>query len=355
MMIRPVAASPLSSSAPPGSRATVVQDGYAGSVSALSPPSPSVSESSSGGWRKTGTRVAAGVALALVGLALAGCTQESSTPPPAASVSCTSEHYQATGDFTVEVIPDGSPRVDVIRGTHTETHQDSSGQDVQVTVDNDYSSVGVYLGDGLFYDTNENLVLVPDRVQNGPYVPAEASSLNIDPWGWRNDTNVTRSGSTWTVDPPGWGNSTSLSQNGCRITIDPPGIANSTSVTRDGRGRTEIDRPGFANGITMVRTADQVSIDPAGIGNEVSVRLRQDRTEVDPPGFANTTVVKFSRGSTTIDPEGWANETTITRNGNEVRIKPPGILARETSIRIGQDEIRVDPPGLNNETVIKFR
>lgn len=355
MMIRPVAASStLISKAPPGSRAALpaVSDSYAGPIPGSS---PAEENSSARGHASTGARVAAGVALALVGLGLAGCGQAATpTPPAPAAVTCVSEHYQQTGDFTVEVIPEDVPRVDVVRGTHTETQKDSTGKDVDVTVDNDYASVGVYLGDGLFYDLNENLVMVPDRAQNGPYVPADASSINIDPAGWYNSTDITRSGSTWTVDPPGWANSTSLSQNGCRISIDPPGLGNSTSVTRDAHGHTSIDRPGWANGIEISRSADQVQIDPAGVANTVTMRLQANRTEVDPPGFGNTTVVTFSPGTARIDPEGWANETTISRSGNVIHIKPPGILARETTITLGEHSLQVDRPGINNGTTIKF-
>lgn len=355
MQIPPLtASSSLVGKAPPKSRAALPSvgsaDAYAGSIGS---PSPS-EDSSSGRLGSTGRRVAAGVALALVGLGLAGCAQGAVAPPPPAALTCVSEHYQATGDFAVEIIPDAMARVDVLRGTHTETQKDSTGQDVQVTVDNEYASVGVYLGDGLFYDLNENLVLVPDRVHNGPYVPADASSISLDPYGWNNTTDVTRSGSTWTVDPVGWNNSTSLSQKGCRIELDPSGWNNGTSVTRDSQGRTVIDRTGWQNEIVLTRSADQVSVDPSGIGNTVSVRLGPNRTEVDPPGFANTTVVRFGSGSVEIDPEGWANETTISRSGKVVTITPPGILARSTTITLGEREIQVDRPGFNNGTTIRF-
>lgn len=341
------ASSQLTHKAPPGSpaQASGPADAYVG-------PAP-VAAPSSEGSRRTGLRVAAGLALGLVGLGLLGCTaQLGAAPPPA--VTCVSQHYQATGDFTVEVIPEGVHRVDVMRGTHTVTEKDIDGKEVTRTVDNDYHPVGVYLGDGLFYDLNENLVMVSDRIENGPYVPAEASRINIDPPGWSNSTDVSRSGSSWTVDPPGWSNSTSLGQDGCRISIDPAGWNNSTSVTRDAQGRTVIDRTGWANEIVLTRSADQVQVDPSGIGNTVTIRLSEGRTEIDPPGFGNSTVITHGPGQSRVDPEGWANETVITRDGNVVRVRPSGVFAQETTITLGKGEIRVDPPGWNNETTIRY-
>ncbi len=349
MQIPPVSASSqLAYKAPPGSPAPAA----ATSADAYVGPAP-VAPSSSEGSKKTGLRVAAGLALGLVGLGLMGCAQPLAAAPPPA-ITCVSQHYQATGDFSVEVIPEGITRVDVVRGTHTVTEKGLDGKDVTRTVDNDYHPVGVYLGDGLFYDLNENLVLVSDRVQNGPYVPAEASSIWIDPTGWSNTTGISRSGSTWTVDPPGWGNSTSLGQNGCRILIDPAGWSNSTSLTRDAQGRTVIDRTGWANEIVLSRSADQVQVDPSGIGNTVTVRLAEGRSEVDPPGWGNTTVVTYGSNQSRVDPEGWANETSIVRDGNVIRVRPSGVFTQETTITLGKGEIRVDPPGWNNETVIRY-
>ena len=51
-------------------------------------------------------------------------------------------------------------RIDIIRNTYTKTENDS----VQRTEDVDYHPLGFYLGNGLFYDLNENLCLRVDSL-----------------------------------------------------------------------------------------------------------------------------------------------------------------------------------------------
>lgn len=89
------------------------------------------------------------------GAALAGCTQA----PPVAPI-------QATTPLPLEnpqlmLLPEGVPRIDIYRSTTTNYSTDMDGNTTTSESDDPYTPVGVHLGAGLFQDTNDNLVFVP--------------------------------------------------------------------------------------------------------------------------------------------------------------------------------------------------
>ncbi len=348
-MIRPVSltqppAPPATSSlrhmAPPGATTT---DVYVGSTPAPEVTAPQPDEAASHAGRALKMAAVVGLALAGVGF-LAGCT--TSAPPPSSSV--VTEHYTA-GDFAVEAIPEGFQRIDVVRGTHTEKVEDQT-----LTVNNDYAPFGVYLGDGLFYDTNGNLVLVPQRAFEGPAVPADSSQVKVDPPGSGNTTKaVFQADGDVQIKIDGFGNDFTIHQDGARFTIDPAGWGGSTRITRDGND-TVIDPAGWGNDLNLKRSEGQVQVDPAGWNNTTNIQLGQDRIKLDPAGWRNETVITRAGSTIKIDPEGWGNETTITRSGSVTRIKHPG-LGGETVLKHEGNRIVIDPVGWGDQTVVEWK
>ncbi|MEW6283350.1 MAG: hypothetical protein AB1758_32375, partial [Candidatus Eremiobacterota bacterium] len=273
--------------APPGSQAEVFTP--SGSSPILAQPGPA-EQSSGRNWGRVG-RIAAVVALGLVGVGfLAGCG--SSAAPPQA---CVSGNYQAA-DLSFEVIPIEAPRVDVYRATHSEVEKGPDGTEVTRSVPNEYSPFGVYLGDGLFYDFNGNLTMVPQRLAAGPLVPQDATRITVDPTGFNNTTDVTRRGDRVNVDPPGWGNSTDVVKDGCQVRINPTGWYNEIVIERNGN-RTVINPYGLANEIHLNRSQGQVSVDPYGWNNEVGISLGDGRANVDPFGWNNDTGISWENGN----------------------------------------------------------
>lgn len=358
-MIKPAALSPLT--APPSAGATLPKvpleakpQDPVDSAARLS-NTDAAEEPKTGHSVRTGVKVAAAVGLALAGVGfLAGCTDVQPRPAPPESSIVTEFYTQA--DFKVEVVPEGMQRVDVVRGTHTETVERTVNGETRKesrTVKNDYSPFGVYLGDGLFYDLNGNLVEVPQRAFGQPLAPQEFHEVKHDPEGWANTTIARQDGTTVRIDE-GWGTGeTVITREGGRITIDPSGWGNSTEITRKGN-HTDIDPSGWGNTTAMDRTREGVQVDPAGWGNTTHVRLGQDRVEVDPEGWSNSTVITQHGNQIKIDPDGWANDTIITRTDGEIRINHPG-LGGETVIRLEPNRATIDPVGWGNTTVVEWK
>ena len=132
--------------------------------------------------------VGLGAAVAIGGLT--GCSSPS-TPPPVSQ--CTSTDFTAStsdGEFRVEVVPQDLGTVDLVRNTTTET--DSEGD--TETVDVPLSDVGIYLGDGIFFDSNGNLSLIPARAFGVQVTPSDATTIQYQPQGWGNDLTIRRDG-----------------------------------------------------------------------------------------------------------------------------------------------------------------
>lgn len=99
----------------------------------------------------------AGTALVLLagGAALTGCTQSAPIAPIQATTPMPLENPQ------LMVLPDGVPRIDLDRSTSTTYSTDIDGNQTSSESNDPYSSVGTYMGGGIFRDINDNLVFVP--------------------------------------------------------------------------------------------------------------------------------------------------------------------------------------------------
>jgi hypothetical protein len=105
----------------------------------------------------------------LAGQALAAAPQGRPAPISALADSTTRSLFRTV------VLPEKTPRIDLVRGEH------------------DYSPVGVHLGDGLVQDTNGNLVLVPSMTYGWDLEVRDFSHVGLGKGG---EKSVTRFGST---------------------------------------------------------------------------------------------------------------------------------------------------------------
>lgn len=275
-------------------------------------------------WASRNTLVAGLVAITIVGAGLlAGCSDAVPSTPPPPPEACITEVYQAS-DLQMEVIPAEIPRVDLRRYTTSETVSDGNGRSHTVTHERPYSDYGVYLGDGVFYDLNGNLALIPQRVE-GPLVAADSPLVTVHPTGLlTSDTRVTRSGNQARVEPQAWLiPATVLEKEGCRITIQPEAWGALTqSVERRGN-QTTIRQGAFQSPLVMTREDDLIRVNDGPLSGTLTVGLGDDQMLVRPPlSLANTTV-NFGDGEITIDRGLLGGTTQIVRHGDQTEIQGP--------------------------------
>lgn len=331
-MLQPVTTSPLAFQAPPGAK-KLARPGPDDTVTLSGDPGPAEEkEASRRGWVRTAALV--GLGLAGIGL-LAGCSP--GTPPisdtitsslPAAGISVDANH---TGDFGVEVLPQGTTRLDLHRETRTETDSDGDSH----TEDVEYSPVGVYMGSGVFLDLNGNLSLIPERAFEEAPRGAPAQSVGIEGPGIFNTTRVTRHGDSITVDPAGPG-SYEITHQGNRLRVDGPLWADwnftkqgdttrvdfplwgNFQVTRTEQG-ARVTGPAFLD-YQLTRTGDTLKVD-GPLWNDSTITRSGDSLDIRGPGFNHVTV---SQHGTTTRQEGRTYAYNVTRDGNEVKVDGPG-------------------------------
>jgi hypothetical protein len=243
-------------------------------------------------------------------------------------------------------VPEDMVRLDVVRRTETRTSTGPDGTTRTEIVPVPLSEYGVALGNGLFYDLNGNLSLVPLLAFYAPVAGAALAGFSVDPPGPLNTTRVSRQGDRTTIDPPGpfdqtvvqtrpdgvdidslgLGNTTRIRQNGNATVIDPDGRFNSIILERVGgevRVRNDAHPP------TVLRTTDrglELAFPGFGFPKTVTVEHRGNRIEIDPPGLFNTTTITVEPERIEVDRPGFWNGTTITRQGNRVIVDPPGFF-----------------------------
>ncbi len=331
-MIQPLAASSMAYAPPPGSRPAIVPEAPPDQVALLAAPGPAEEAlSEKRGWGRT----AAFVGLGLAALTLAGCGP--SVPPisdtittnlPAAGISVDANH---TGDYGVEVLPQGTARIDLHRETRTETDSDGDSHTENV----EYSPVGVYLGSGVFLDLNGNLSLIPERAFAETSRGAAASHVDIDGPGIFNRIDVRRDAGGVTVDPSGPG-SYRITHEGNRIRVDGPLWAD-WNISREG-DTTRVDLPLWGNfqvtrtengarvrgpvflDYAITRQGDQLNVD-GPLFNDYTITRQGDALQVSGPAFHR---IDVSQHGTTTRQEGRTYAYNVTRDGNEVKVDGPG-------------------------------
>ncbi|MCA9790250.1 MAG: hypothetical protein KC910_00585 [Candidatus Eremiobacteraeota bacterium] len=281
------------------------------------------------------------------------------TPPPASQ--CTSSTWSAEtnqGEMKVEVIPEQMGSIDIVRQTYTETYTDSQGETQTRTVNVDRSPIGVYLGDGLFFDTNGNLAMIPARAFGGPLVEPTQGKTLLEPDGWLNDITIDRQGSEVKVDAQGFGvlNSIKVTEGTEQTKIDPWGLGkwNSITITRHGN-QTTIDPHGFGSwdAITITRDGNNLRVtEPGWFWNHTNITKTENAYRIDPDGPLNSTSAFFCGDQVTMDSNGILNTITIKNHNGTLEISHPGPWNDATVTRTDKG-VRIDGSGFLDNAVIR--
>ena len=295
-----------------------------------------------------------GAAVAVVGLS--GCTAPS-TPPPISQ--CTSDQFSASteaGAFRVEVIPSELGSVDLIRQTTTETDTDSDGDTTTTTEDVPLSPIGVYLGDGIFFDSNGNLSLVPARAFGVQVTPSDASSIRVSPDGWGNDFSIERNGSRVEVDAQGFGklNAFTVQEGENSAFIDVPSIGGLGDVRIERRGSTTtIDPVGFGSWdqIRIVRSGNSIRVEQPGWGGDIVIDKTENSFSVDYPGWGGKTNAHYCEDGLTIDRYGSWGDVKLEKNGDQISVDRRGWRA-DSKVTLRPDGAKVDSESWLGDTQI---
>ncbi|MEW6282618.1 MAG: hypothetical protein AB1758_28675 [Candidatus Eremiobacterota bacterium] len=336
--MEPIAPGPTSplTSAPPAGRPKPVLPGEPPpepqDLAAIQAAEEVAPQKRSHDWAKA----AAVGALVVVGAGLlAGCgpapppvTQTVTSNLPAAGISVDANHQ---GDLGVEVLPPGTARIDLHRETRTERDSDGDSH----TEDVPYSPVGVYLGNGIFLDTNGNLSLLPERAFEDSDRGAAVGSVEVDGAGLWDNVSVTRDGNRVIVSAPGPANDYTFTHEGNRVQMDGP-LWGDVTITREGdhllvdgplwgdfhinrsENQVRVTGPAFL-GYTITRQGDTLDVD-GPLWSDVRIARQGDTIRVDGPAWADMTIRQIG---TTTRLEGPGFSYNVTRDGNSVRTDGP--------------------------------
>ncbi|MBN9420611.1 hypothetical protein ABS71_17675 [bacterium SCN 62-11] len=229
-----------------------------------------------------------------------------------------------------EVLPNATGKIDVVRQQDSE----SDGNNGTRNVNRPHSPLGVYLGDGIFLDANQNLSFVPARLLQGPVMePARsievsgtqsatvtqsgaetkidrflmdqtvrklgADQVEFRAGSWGGPIQISRSGDTTTIQGGNFYKPVTITHTDSRVTVREGGLFGSsvdTIISRDGN-RFEVARNSFFGPKVQgsINEAGQVSYQGTGIVD--AVVQRADNGLV-------TTRNGFLSGNSTLDLRG---------------------------------------------------
>lgn len=298
-----------------------------------------------------------GAAVAVVGLS--GCTAPSNPPPIS---QCTSDQFTAStedGTLKVEVIPSELGTIDLVRQTTTETDTDSDGDTTTTTEDVPLSPIGVYLGDGIFLDSNGNLSLVPARAFGVQVTPSDATSIRVSPDGWGNDFTIERNGSNVEVDAQGFGklNAFTVREGENSAYIDVPSIGGLGDVRIDRRGNTTtIDPVGFGSWDQMriVRNGNTIRVEQPGWRSDIIITKTENSFSVDYPGWGGEAKAHFCKDEITIDHYGSWSDVKLKKDGDKISIDRRGWRA-DSEITLRPGGAKVDSESWLGDTQISIQ
>ena len=337
-------------SAPPGSTVRVPSPAPSGSVEAVQVDLRAEAPPEEGPSLGTAARLGL-VALAVAGVAgLAGCDPAPSTPAPPSvckavpaqagnQAAAALEAQSAAGSMEFQVVPEGLGRVDLLRQTETKTSRDLDGHRTTRQEDVPHSPFGVYLGEGLFHDTNGNLSLVP-ALAFPDFAPAGSSTVCFDgPWGL--DYQVSPQAGAVRLDGP-WGADFDVTRQGELTRIDGPAGADH-AIVKSG-DTVQVDGP-WGRDYTLTRTGDTIRSNWPW-NDDYTITRTGETTRVDGPWSRDFTIRR--EGNRIIVDGPWGNDTTLTRDGDRIVVDGPS--ARDYTLRREGDTLRIEGRWIDKST-----
>jgi len=260
------------------------------------PPAPSDTVELQGGARRLGSKALAALAVSavVVTTVLATCSGPviRADQLGAALAMQTPAQDQASA-LRFEVIPNALGKVDLIRQQDQETDNDASSS-------RPLSTLGVYLGDGLFLDGGLNLSFVPSRLLQGPVLGPEQLPLQVS-----DGTQIRQQGNQTLVQRR-W---------------DP-----NQSITRVDNDILHLNFPQrgeWNRSISVVRQGQTTTIQ-GGFGSPFYHSVRITRSE---------TGVTVTQGSWPLS----RLSATIVRQGDQVELRESGIMGVHAQAQVQPD------------------
>lgn len=285
----------------------------------------SAEHDSGGSWRLAGTAMV----LLAGGAALTGCTQAPPVQPIQATTPMPLENPQ------LMVLPEGVPRIDLDRSTSTSTSTDSDGNTTSTESNDPYTSVGVYMGGGIFRDTNDNLVFVPQLAlgQEVGLTRFQEARLGDKTTGWFPSPTLTRQAdgsiATTRLSPDSFRSTPGSVQtiHGRRATDEIARTSTGLEIREWGRAHYQIKQNG--NGIQILQ-----------YGRQTHTLTRQDNT-IHVQRYNNRPDVITQDGNVITVQEGYSSRPqTITTTDSGFRVEQRGY--RTYNVNYSEGEIRSD-------------
>lgn len=237
-----------------------------------------------------------------------------------------------------EVLPNAAGKIDLVRQQDSEDDGDGGSR----SVDRQLSPLGVYLGDGVFLDSNMNLSFVPSRVVQGP-VLEPAQSLEVR-GAIRAD--VSQQGDTTTIQR--FGPDQSVRQLGAdRVEFRPGSWSSPVQISRSG-DTTTIEGGAFSYPVTITRSENQITVRQSGLfgsssstvisrsdhqfemtrgslfGGKVNVSVNgMGQVEYQGRGVSDTLVQRGENGIVTVRGGWGSSQSTLDLRGDSVRETGP--------------------------------
>ncbi|MBN9419445.1 MAG: hypothetical protein J0I12_28580 [Candidatus Eremiobacteraeota bacterium] len=273
----------------------------------------------------------AGTAMVLLagGAALTGCTQAPPVQPIQATTPMPLENPQ------LMLLPEGVVRVDLDRSTTTTTSTDSDGNTTSSESDDPYSTVGVYMGGGIFRDTNDNLVFVPQLAlgQEVGLTQFQQARLGDSEGRWFGSPTLTRqadgSVTTSRLSPDSFRSTPGSVQtiSGRRASDEVVRTNGGLEIREWGRARYEIKQNG--NGIQVFK-----------YGRQTHTLTRQDNTIHVQKYDRRPDVITQDGGTITVTESYSSRPKTITQTENGFHVEQRGY--RPYTVNYSDSEVRSD-------------
>jgi hypothetical protein len=247
-------------------------------------------------------------------------------------------------------------RLEIARETYTLKKNAGGTSEVEIR-QKALSSLGVDVGNGLFYDLNGNLTFNPLRFQE------DYSTISIMPQNFLNTTTIERDGDLINIMPrssPIQGRTKIRTGEG-KLTVNYPGEIKPTIILQQ-EGRTLIQAPGqlgLLNTTYITEKGNLVRIDPPEGAGSTFIRTAENEqgekeTRILAPGITQEIVITGSGDSSRIKYQDSGNDTLITRSGDKTIIQPSALGETITITRDG-NKITVNHFGWKKDVSITIK
>lgn len=240
-----------------------------------------------------------------------------------------------------EVMPNAAGKIDLVRQHDSE----SDGNNGTRTVDRAHSPLGVYLGEGVFLDSNMNLSFVPSRVIHGA-VMEPAQSVEVT--GGQRAT-ATTAGDTTVIER--FGTDQTIRRLGAdRVEFRTGSWGGPVQISRSG-DTTTLQGGSYSYPVTITRGDQQVTVREAGLfGSSVETIIsRSDNGyQVARNSLFGTKYQVSVNGSGQVEYKGTGiSDAVVQRGENGIVVQRSAWLSGESTLNLRGDSLQETGPDGN--------